>query len=198
MGVADCGAGIGRVSSELLLHYFQEVDLVEPSGACCIKPRMCLVDFLITTSNYVFSIFFAEHLIMTSRRNLVDSKPKTLPSAHNATNFFHCGLESFFPEPARYDAVWIQWAIMYLTDEDAISFLTRCGQAMRAQGVIFLKENVCESGFIVDSDDYSITRSHAYFVELFRKAGLRVAHTSLQKNFPKQLFKVRMYALRAD
>ena len=29
---ADCGAGIGRVSSELLLHYFQEVDLVEPSG----------------------------------------------------------------------------------------------------------------------------------------------------------------------
>ena len=140
--------------------------------------------------------FFAEHLIMTSRRNLVDDKPKILPPTHNATNFFHCGLESFFPEPARYDAVWIQWAIMYLTDEDAISFLTRCGRSMRAQGVIFLKENVCDSGFIVDSDDCSITRSHAYFVELFRKAGLRVSHTSLQKNFPKQLFKVRMYALR--
>ena len=58
MGFADCGAGIGRVSAELLLHYFQEVDLVEPSGACCIKPRMCLVDFLITTSNYVFSNVF--------------------------------------------------------------------------------------------------------------------------------------------
>lgn len=29
---ADCGAGIGRVSAELLLNYFQEVDLVEPSG----------------------------------------------------------------------------------------------------------------------------------------------------------------------
>lgn len=32
VAAADCGAGIGRVSSELLLHYFQEVDLVEPSG----------------------------------------------------------------------------------------------------------------------------------------------------------------------
>lgn len=28
---ADCGAGVGRVSKELLLHVFQEVDLLEPS-----------------------------------------------------------------------------------------------------------------------------------------------------------------------
>ncbi len=27
----DCGAGIGRVSEQLLLHLFDEVDLVEPS-----------------------------------------------------------------------------------------------------------------------------------------------------------------------
>jgi len=29
---ADCGAGIGRVTGSLLLHYFDQVDLVEPSG----------------------------------------------------------------------------------------------------------------------------------------------------------------------
>lgn len=29
---ADCGAGIGRVSAMLLMHYFKEVDIVEPSG----------------------------------------------------------------------------------------------------------------------------------------------------------------------
>lgn len=28
----DCGAGVGRVTEQLLLHHFQEVDLVEPSG----------------------------------------------------------------------------------------------------------------------------------------------------------------------
>ena len=30
--VPDCGAGIGRVAASLLLHHFQEVDLVEPYG----------------------------------------------------------------------------------------------------------------------------------------------------------------------
>lgn len=28
---ADCGAGVGRVTNELLLHLFHEVDLMEPS-----------------------------------------------------------------------------------------------------------------------------------------------------------------------
>ncbi len=32
LAALDCGAGVGRVSEQLLLHFFQEVDLVEPSG----------------------------------------------------------------------------------------------------------------------------------------------------------------------
>ena len=163
---ADCGAGIGRVSKELLMQYFHQVDVVEPS----------------------------EHLLETARRNLKTAAGKT----HRAVNFYRCGLEGFEPEPGRYDALWIQWALMYLTDEDAIAFLRRCKGRMKCKGMIFLKENVCDSGFIVDSDDCSITRSHRYFVELFRVAGIRLAHTALQKNFPKCLFKVRMYALAVD
>ncbi len=27
----DCGAGVGRVTEQLLLHHFQEVDMLEPS-----------------------------------------------------------------------------------------------------------------------------------------------------------------------
>lgn len=140
----------------------------------------------------------AGHLLEKARENLVHMKPKSIPQNHNAVNFYQCGLEAFEPKPYRYDAIWIQWAIMYLTDADAISFFQRLARTMRPHGVIFLKENVCDTGFIVDSDDCSITRSHGYYVELFRKAGLRIAHTALQKNFPKQLFKVRMYALRFD
>lgn len=137
-------------------------------------------------------------MLEKAREKLLQMKPTSIPQNHKAVNFFQCGLEAFDPQPGRYNAVWIQWAIMYLTDEDAISFFKRCARAMKPKGVIFLKENVCDSGFIVDSDDCSITRSHGYYVELFRKAGLRIAHTALQKNFPKQLFKVRIYALRFD
>lgn len=88
---------------------------------------------------------------------------------------------------------------VFVCPEDSIKFLKRCAAALKPGGMIFLKENVCDDGFIVDSDDCSITRSHAYNVELFtKKAGLKIAHTTIQKNFPKQLFKVRMYALKFD
>ena len=49
----------------------------------------------------------------------------------------------------------------------------------------------------MDTSDASVTRSHAYNVELFTKGtGLRLAHTALQRGYPKSLFKVRMYALK--
>ena len=78
-----------------------------------------------------------------------------------------------------------------------MQFLRRCASALRPGGMIFVKENVCAEGFQVDTEDASLTRSHAYNVELFTKrAGLKLAHTALQKDFPRQLFKVRMYALK--
>lgn len=172
----DCGAGVGRISYCLLLHIFDEVDLLEPS----------------------------KHLLEAARHRLCSQTvPKSLPfpATHRAVNFFLQGLESFHPEPGRYDCIWIQWAMLYLTDDDAVALLHRCVKSLEDpdHGTIFIKENVCAEGFIMDSEDASVTRSHAYYVELFTKrAGLRLVHTALQKDFPRQLFKVRHYALRAS
>lgn len=164
----DCGAGVGRVSAELLLHICHEVDLVEP----------------------------CEHLLKAAKERLLDGKKNKFPQDHRAVGFFQSGLETFDPQKDRYDIIWIQWAMLYLTDEDAIAFLRRCSAALKPGGIIFIKENVCAEGFIVDSEDASVTRSHAYNVDLFTGgAGLRLLHTALQKGFPKHLFKVRMYAL---
>ena len=58
-----------------------------------------------------------------------------------------------------------------------------------------MKENNCERGFVVDKEDSSLTRSNAYFLDLFAKANLKVLKTKLQRNFPSELFQVRMYAL---
>jgi protein N-terminal methyltransferase len=49
---------------------------------------------------------------------------------------------------------------------------------------------------VVDNDDNSLTRSHAYMTDLFDKAGLEVVLAEKQRNFPKELFEVRQYALR--
>lgn len=71
---ADCGAGVGRVSQHLLLHHFQEVDVVEPS----------------------------HHYIETARKNLCEpSTSQSWPSQHKAVNFYELGLEAWTPESQR-------------------------------------------------------------------------------------------------
>ena len=89
----DCGAGVGRVSAGLLLQYFHEVDLIEPSSHLleAAKKRLCGSG---------------------AGKNGTDRWPQT----HRAVGFFKCGLEEFDPEPQRYDVIWIQWALLYLTD----------------------------------------------------------------------------------
>jgi protein N-terminal methyltransferase len=107
----DCGAGIGRVTSSLLLHFFDEVDLVEPSG---MHPG-----YATHIDCHKFSyltLLNSGHLLETARRNLVEIRPSAIPRGHVAGRFIQCGLEDFRPEKDRYDAIWVQWAFMYLTD----------------------------------------------------------------------------------
>ena len=71
---ADCGAGVGRVSQNLLLHHFQEVDLVEPS----------------------------HHYIETARKALCSpSSGQSWPAHHKASHFFEMGLEKWSPASQR-------------------------------------------------------------------------------------------------
>ncbi|KFM25149.1 Alpha N-terminal protein methyltransferase 1 [Auxenochlorella protothecoides] len=149
----DCGAGIGRVTQALLLHTYQEVDLVEPSA----------------------------HLLERARTAFEGRAGKDgIPPGHCVVNYFQQGLEAFHPEPQRYNALWLQWAVLYLTDEDAIAFFQRCAKALKPGGFVFVKENVCPDGFVVDRSDCSITRNHKYYLELFSKGGLTLAHSATQ------------------
>lgn len=68
----------------------------------------------------MYNIPCTGHLLETARRNLVDSKPANIPPTHRVVNLFQTGLEAFQPEQGRYDCLWIQWAIMYLTDGTSI------------------------------------------------------------------------------
>lgn len=74
--------------------------------------------------------------------------------------------------------------------------LHRCCHVATAAGIVFVKENICREGFVVDRDDSSLTRSNAYMLELFERANMRVMYNVKQKNFPKELYEVRMYVLR--
>lgn len=88
--------------------------------------------------------------------------------------------------------------LCYLTDEDLLTFLekSKANLVDPKNGMIFVKENVHDTGFYVDKDDNSVVRSDKLFVELFEQAGLEVMAHIYQPGFPKDLFKISLYALR--
>lgn len=61
--------------------------------------------------------------------------------------------------------------------------------------MVFVKENVHDTGFYVDKDDNSVVRSDAIFEELFERAGFSVVKHIYQPGFPKDLFKISLYGL---
>jgi protein N-terminal methyltransferase len=167
----DCGAGVGRVTNEFLIHYFQEVDLLEPS-----KPLLQC----------------AEKSLRPGSKRL-----SRVPPGNKVVNFYNQGLQQHIFEEGRYDCIWIQWCLLYLTDADVIDMFHRARHGLTADGLIFVKENVCsKTGFVVDNDDSSLTRSNAYFVDLFERSNMQLLQSARQKHFPKDLFEVWMYVLK--
>ncbi|EYU19089.1 hypothetical protein ABFS82_13G184000 [Erythranthe guttata] len=165
----DCGSGIGRVTKNLLIRYFNEVDLLEP----------------------------VSHFLDTARVNLA-SENLMVTEEYKAVNFFCIPLQEFTPEAERYDIIWVQWCIGHLSDDDFVSFFQRAKAGLRPGGLFVLKENIAKSGFVLDKQDRSITRSDLYFKQLFNKCGLHVYKMKDQKGFPDELFAVKMYALTTE
>ena len=71
----------------------------------------------------------------------------------------------------------------------------RCRRMLKPNGCICIKENVSDCGFIVDREDSSVMRGDAHFKQLFARAGCRLLLEAEQQKFPKELKRVKMYAL---
>ncbi|KJE90861.1 methyltransferase-like protein 11A [Capsaspora owczarzaki ATCC 30864] len=109
---------------------------------------------------------------------------------------FCAGLQDFVPERQHYNVIWVQWVSSHLTDDDFVAFFKRCQSALVPGGLICVKENTTKSGFLVDAEDSSVTRSDELFKALFERAELDIIKEDTQQRFPKALFKVKMYALQ--
>ncbi|KEG13028.1 SAM-dependent methyltransferase (inferred from BLASTP similarity) [Trypanosoma grayi] len=111
--------------------------------------------------------------------------------------FILSSMETATLKPKTYDLIVIQWAAIYLTDEDFARFLAHCKTALTPKGYIFFKENCAPAEkFIVDKEDSSLTRSDKHYKRIFATAGVEVAKEAMQEEWPNDLFKVKMYALR--
>jgi len=107
-----------------------------------------------------------------------------------------CGLQQFTPEQVRYDVIWCQWVLGQLTDADLVEFFMRCRQGLAEDGMMFVKENISNATVEFDEKDSSYTRPRQTLVDLMRKAGLKVVKEEKQKQFPSDIYEVRMFALQ--
>ena len=143
----DCGAGIGRVSKNLLLKNFKNVEMVD------------------VTENFIAKA--------TEYLGAEDAK--------RVLKFHCCGLQDFYPEPNKYDCVWIQWVSGYLNDNDFVDFLKRCKTSLKSNGICILKENICQNEPELDADDSSYTRPRQAYLNLIHKAGMVVIRDEKQR-----------------
>ncbi|KAL1611811.1 hypothetical protein SLS60_000031 [Paraconiothyrium brasiliense] len=182
--VADCGAGVGRITKEFLLKVSRRVDVVEP-----VKK-------------------FTDELVQSlgSGEWGGDGDAGAAAGRGQVGEVINLGLQDWVPEQGAYDAIWNQWCLGHLTDVQLVAYLERCKVGLRKeedgrQSWIVVKENLStdlKGKDIYDEEDSSVTRSDEKFRQLFKEAGLEIVATELQKGFPKELFPVRIYALKPE
>lgn len=164
--VADCGAGIGRVSHYVLSDFFRAIDLVDPVPA------------------------FLERAAESLRGDRVECRTAV------------CGIQEWAPE-GQYDAFWVQWALMYLTDSDAVAFLRRCREHLGPNGRVFVKDNISSAdlgqrrdGATFFPEDRGVCRVYAHFLALFEEAGLTLEEAQAQPEWPVDLLPLYTFVLK--
>jgi len=134
--------------------------------------------------------------IVEQDKSYVDAAKAALSKVEGIGSFDEVGLQDYKPDKGIYDVMWFQWVLGHLPDDDLVELLSRCRAALAEGGVLVVKENMSRKGFILDKEDMSVTRTEGMFRELFIKAGLKIVKEAWQSNFPKELFPVKMFALR--
>ncbi|KAJ2953586.1 hypothetical protein O0L34_g1190 [Tuta absoluta] len=147
-------------------------------------------------TKYLLIPHFKEVDIVEPDEKFVNSIREYVGEEHiKIKNLYKKSLQEFQPN-RKYDVIWCQWVLGYLTDEDLINFFDRCRRALAEGGVIIVKENVSSSGKLEkDEADSSVTRSLRQYINIFKASKLKRKKQCKQTNFPNGLYPVYMLAL---
>ena len=155
----DCGAGIGRISKNLLCPMFRVTDVMERSQHMLAAAKAALPPESVGE-------FIAESMEEAVLRN-------------------------------TYDVIVLQWVAAYLKDEDLVSFLSRCKDALKTNGIVYIKDNVASDNHLfINEEDFSRIRPDSHYKLIFRESGMTCVKEARQQRWPRDLCQARMYALQ--
>lgn len=170
----DCGAGIGRVTRDVLSRRFDIVDLLEQSPKMITQAKIELAA--------AHEAGRVGHFLCAGVQDVVRAIERTR------------GMAALLPRV--YSCVWLQWVVGCVTDVDLVDFFRACQYLLEPGGVVIIKDNFCapRHAFEYDADDASIVRSRAYFDEILRHGRLSIIHSQRQLKWDKELVPVDMIA----
>lgn len=166
----DVGAGVGRVTSDVLLHLVHDVVLVEPVENFlqeAIKRGKeseagAISDPTLKTwkgiSDKTKSVTFIQETL------------QAFDPSHSSNGTTPLGRVGYVPpeddSDSLFDIIWCQWCLGHLSQADLVEFFKRCKSALRdpENGLIVVKENLCsntdagEPMIVFDESDSSLTR----------------------------------------
>lgn len=162
----EIGAGIGRVTRDLLWKISDKVDLLEP-----------VVPFVQQMATELSQVKLQGKLGEIYNVGMQDW---VCPE-------YRLG---------KYWLVWCQWCVGQLPDDELVKFWIYCKKCLKDDGTLIVKENIAPEDDIFDETDSSVTRSDSKFRQLFIKAGYKLIASDIQKGLPRELYPVRMYCLK--
>ncbi|KAH7926303.1 methyltransferase domain-containing protein [Leucogyrophana mollusca] len=205
----DVGAGIGRVTADVLLPLVSDVVLLEPVERFINEALARGNASVGLTASHDESGYKNGWPGIADRSKSVSFYQAPLqdfdPSRpHESTRLL--GRVGFSPleddAESRFDVIWCQWCLGHLSDVDLVDFLKRSQSALRGpRSLIVVKENLCSEHdegprTVFDEQDSSLTRSDGAYKNIFAEAGLSLVREQVQHGLPAGLYPVKMYALR--
>ncbi|KDR81657.1 hypothetical protein GALMADRAFT_59400 [Galerina marginata CBS 339.88] len=201
----DVGAGIGRVTADVLLHLVSDVTILEPVDSfvqeALSRARASASAVVASSSNGAWPGLADGSKSVTILQGTLQDFHPLFP--HRAHFLDRVGYQS--PRPADeiglgFDVIWCQWCLGHLSDPDLVAFLKRSHESLKKhpKSLIVVKENLCpdaEDGSAVkvfDEQDSSLTRSDMAWKSAFKQAGLRLIREQVQEGLPEGLFVVKM------
>ncbi|KDQ33519.1 hypothetical protein PLEOSDRAFT_1073749 [Pleurotus ostreatus PC15] len=202
----DVGAGIGRVTADVLLPLVSDVVLLEPVDH--------FVQEALTRGRNSISHHKRAWKGIAHKTKSVTILQGTLQSFHptspiNTPDVKFLDRVGFCPPTGSdsdansgFDVIWCQWCLGHLNDQDLVAFFQRCHKALRNRdrSLIIVKENLCRDGddgqgrTSFDEQDSSLTRSDGAWKSAFESAGLHLIHEKVQGGFEEGLYPVKMLA----
>jgi protein N-terminal methyltransferase len=166
----DVGAGIGRVTSDVLLHLISDVTILEPVDSfveeALSRARASASGTLSPSQGGWRGLADRTKSVTILQGTLQDFHPLR---PHHARFLDRVGYQPLRPTDEigmGFDVIWCQWCLGHLNDADLLAFLKRCYQSLNEhpKSLIMVKENICSDHddgsprTVFDDEDSSLTR----------------------------------------